>query len=160
MGMLLCLAWVLSFVEGLIPALPSMPPGIKLGLSNIVTIYCLFFINAKSALFISILKSVFVFLTRGPIAGLLSLAGGVFSVIVMATLKRYKSFSYLLLSIFGAVSHNIGQIAVSALLFKTASIFYYLPLLIVSGVAMGTVTATLMKVLLPALKRISNDKKG
>lgn len=159
MGMLLCLAIVLSFVEGMIPPLPALPPGVKLGLSNIVVIYCLFFLNVKSACGIAVLKSFFVLLTRGVTAGFLSLCGGLLSVIVMAIAIRPKKLSYLILSILGAVSHNIGQIAAASLLFKSATVFYYLPVLIVSGVLMGTLTAALMKVLLPALKRISGKRE-
>lgn len=156
--MLLCLAIVFSFIENMIPPLPTLPPGVKLGLSNIVTIYCLFFIDSKSAFSISALKSGFVALTRGYTAGILSFSGGILSVLVMLLFKR-KNPRYLILSVIGAISHNIGQLLVSAVLFKTTSIFYYLPVLIISGVVMGSVTATLMKVLIPALKRISIDKQ-
>ena len=38
-GMLAALALAFSFLEGLLPPLPMMPPGAKLGLSNIVTMY-------------------------------------------------------------------------------------------------------------------------
>lgn len=152
--MLLCLAIVFSFIENMIPPIPALPPGVKLGLSNIVTIYCIFFTDTKSALGISSLKSVFVLLTRGISAGILSFSGGILSVIMMSLFKR-KNPRYLILSIIGAISHNIGQLLVSAVLFKTTSIFYYLPVLVISGVVMGSVTATLMKVLIPALKRIS-----
>lgn len=159
MGMLLCLAIVLSFLEGMIPPLPTLPPGVKLGLSNIVVIYCLFFLNGKSACGVAILKSLFVFLTRGVSAGFLSLCGGLLSVIVMLIAIRPKKLSYLILSILGAVSHNVGQIAAASILFKSATVFYYLPILIVSGVLMGSATAALMKVLLPALKRISGRRE-
>lgn len=159
MGMLLCLAIVLSFVEGMIPPLPALPPGVKLGLSNIVVIYCLFFLNGKSACGVAVLKSLFVLLIRGVSAGFLSLCGGLLSVIVMLIAIRPKKLSYLILSILGAVSHNVGQIAAASILFKSATVFYYLPILIVSGVLMGSVTAALMKVLLPALKRISGRRE-
>ena len=42
MGLLFALAMALSFLESLLPALPMLPPGIRLGLSNIVTMYALF----------------------------------------------------------------------------------------------------------------------
>ncbi len=37
MGLLFALAMALSFLESLLPALPMLPPGIRLGLSNIIT---------------------------------------------------------------------------------------------------------------------------
>lgn len=42
MGLMFALAMVLSYVESMI-TVPGLPPGVKLGLSNIVTMYCVFF---------------------------------------------------------------------------------------------------------------------
>ena len=41
MAMLFALAIVLSFVEGLIAPMFALPPGVKLGLGNIVVMYCM-----------------------------------------------------------------------------------------------------------------------
>ena len=38
-GLLAALALALSFLEGLLQPLPMMPPGAKLGLSNIASMY-------------------------------------------------------------------------------------------------------------------------
>ncbi|MEG2597313.1 MAG: Gx transporter family protein [Oscillospiraceae bacterium] len=159
MGMLLCLAIVLSFLEGMIPPLPALPPGVKLGLSNIVVIYCIFFLNAKKAFGIVVLKSFFVFLTRGVSAGLISICGGLLSVLIMVIALHSKKFSILIISIFGAVSHNVGQLFASSLLLQSNTVFYYLPILIISGVLMGTLTATFTKMVLPVLKKISGKKE-
>jgi hypothetical protein len=40
------------------------------------------------------------------------------------------------------------------LILQTALIVYYLPILIVGGIAAGTITATILKVIMPALKRL------
>ena len=65
MGLLFALAMALSFLEALLPALPMLPPGIRLGLSNIVTMYALFVLGPVSGYTIAVLKSLFVLLTRG-----------------------------------------------------------------------------------------------
>ena len=39
MGLMLGLALALSFLESMLPVLPFLPVGVKLGLSNIVTMY-------------------------------------------------------------------------------------------------------------------------
>lgn len=44
MGLMFALAMVLSYVESMI-TVPGLPPGVKLGLSNIVTMYCVFFLG-------------------------------------------------------------------------------------------------------------------
>ena len=76
LGMLYAVAIVLSILEGWIVPFFGLPPGVKLGLSNIVVMYALFFIGWKEAYLLGILKALGVFLTRGGVAAALSLAGG------------------------------------------------------------------------------------
>ena len=75
MGLLFAVAVVLSYIEGMV-TIPGLPPGIKLGLSNIVTMYCVFFLGVPSAYTLAILKALSVLLMRGPTGALLSLLGG------------------------------------------------------------------------------------
>jgi heptaprenyl diphosphate synthase len=94
-GMLLALAAALSFLEGLLPVTAMLPPGVRLGLSNIVTMYALFFLGKKEALAVAAGKSLFVLLTRAPVAALLSFCGGVLSILVMlAVLRKKRRFLY------------------------------------------------------------------
>jgi heptaprenyl diphosphate synthase len=155
--MLLVLALVLSVMEGMLPPMPYLPPGFKLGLSNIVTMYTLFFMGKKQAFTIAALKSLFVFFTRGTTSGLLSFSGGITALFVMILLSFIfkEKISYLLLSIFGAVFHNIGQLAVAALLMANVYALWYAPILIVAGVVMGSVTGTVLRVVMPALERVN-----
>lgn len=156
---MLTLAIVLSFFESLMPALPFMPPGVKLGLSNIVTMYALFTIDRKTAFTLNVLKSVFVFTQRGVIAAALSLTGGIVSlvVIILLDLVLGKHISYLALSVAGAVFHNLGQFACVVLIFDDSAVLWYIPLLIVSGVVMGSVTGTLLNVVMPRLGTLKGE---
>lgn len=155
-ALFLAMTLVLSYVEHLLPALPFLPPGVKLGLSHIIIMYCLFVIGSPSALLLAILKSLFVFLTRGLIAGLLSALGGLFSLLIMSLLVRlHKKLSYTFLSIIGAISHNIGQLIGASLLISHSVLLYYLPVLLISGLIMGLITGTLLRVVMPALHRIN-----
>ena len=153
-GLMLALSVVLSLVEGTLPALPALPAGVKLGLSNIVTMYAVFFLGAGQAIFIAAMKSCFVFLTRGATGGFLSLCGGLLSVFTMLLLKRIPGLSTLFISIGGAVFHNIGQLLGAALLLQNAYSFYYAPVLILAGIAMGFATGTLLRFVMPCFKRI------
>ena len=49
-GMLFALSMALAFLEGLLPTVAFLPPGVKLGLSNIITMYALFCVGEKRAL--------------------------------------------------------------------------------------------------------------
>ena len=155
MGLLFGLAAILSTLEHSLPPVPLLPPGVKLGLANIAVMYCVFFIGNKQAFTLNILKSVFVLLVRGPLAGSLSFTGGILSVcIIVLLLKAFdRKISYIAVSSAGAVSHNIGQLAVCALILRTAGVVYYLPLLLIAGIATGAVTGVLLKALLPALRK-------
>ncbi len=154
MGMLFALALVLTWVEYLIPPLPMMPPGVKPGLSNIVVMYCLFYLGRRQAFTIVALKSVFVFLIRGGTSFLMSLTGGLCSTLVMMLLLLVTSekVSYLVISIAGAITHNLGQLTVASFLLGTGFVVAYLPMLLISGVLMGYLTGTLLRVLTPAFQ--------
>ena len=154
LGLLFALSMVLSFVEsgfaGLIPI-----PGIKPGLSNIVTMYCLFCLGRREAYTLALLKSCFVFLTRGAVGAAMSLAGGLLSVSVMLILLLFgeKKFSDTFLSVCGGVSHNVGQILMAMLVLGSTAVVYYLPVLMISGVARGVITGMLLRYLMPHLHR-------
>ena len=81
-GVLFALAMVLSFAESSIAPLLGLAPGMKLGLANVVVMYALLFLGGRAALALVLLKAGFGLLTRGAVAGLLSLAGGLLSLLV------------------------------------------------------------------------------
>lgn len=150
-------ALVLAIVENMLPPLPIAVPGVKFGLSNIAVMYALFFLGKKQAYTIGILKSVFVFVTRGGIAGLLSLSGGILSITVMILLMAIfrGKVTYLIISIFGAIFHNIGQFIVITIIYTGMNMWAYFPVLLVSGLAAGIVTSTLLKFIMPAFQRLA-----
>ncbi|MFO7611600.1 MAG: Gx transporter family protein [Clostridia bacterium] len=155
-GLLFATSIVLSLLEGMLPPLPIAVPGVKFGLSNIAVMYALFFLGAWPAYGIAVLKSAFVLVTRGMVAGILSLSGGFLSITVMLLLYCLlkNRLSYVIISVTGAISHNLGQFAVIALIYVGTSVWFYLPVLMISGVASGILTAVLLKAVLPALKRL------
>lgn len=160
MGLLYALAIVLSGVEYMIPPIPMLPPGVKLGLANIVTMYCLFFLGRKQMFLIVFLKSAFVFLIRGTAAFLISFSGGVTSALVMILLMALagEKISCLMLSVSGAIFHNVGQLIAASFLLGTDLFIFYLPLLVISGVMMGYLTGTVLKIVIPAFGRIKDSQ--
>ncbi len=151
------MALILTVVENSLPALPLPVPGVKFGLSNIVVMYALFFLKKSQAFSIAVLKGIFVIMTRGLIAGILSLSGGILSLTVMILLMTVtgKKASYMLESISGAVAHNLGQFTAISFIYTGMYLWAYLPVLLVSGVAAGIVTATLLRFIIPAFKRLA-----
>lgn len=136
-GMMIALAFVLSYIESLIPFSFGIP-GIKLGLSNLVVMVSLYQFSTKTAFGISVVRILLAGLTFGSLYSMLySLAGGLFSFVIMALLKKTKCFSVYGVSMAGGICHNIGQIAVASLILQTGLLVYYLPFLLVSGILAG-----------------------
>ena len=158
-GLMLSLVIVLAIIENFFPTLPFLPPGVKLGLANIIIMYSVFFTNKKQAIFLVIFKSLFVFLTRGFISSSLSFSGGILSIFIIIFFHKLlkEKISYITLSILGAVFHNLGQIITLGIITNNYYIWGYFPILIISGIIMGTVTGVVLKAVMPALKKINNN---
>jgi len=154
-------ALIISVVENSLPPVPGTIPGVKFGFSNIAVMYVLFFVGKKEAYAVAVLKSVFVFSTRGVIAAFLSLSGGLLSITIMVLLLLIfrDRISYLILSICGAVFHNIGQLIAVSLVYSNFYLLYYFPVLLVAGVVAGVATATLLKIIMPVFKRFRFSNK-
>lgn len=138
MGVMLAMLCALSFMESKICA--AFPYGIRIGLANVVIMLCLFSVNFKSAFTLSVLKSAFVFATRGVTAFFMSLSGGVLSILAVFLLLKIKKPSIMLCSVGGAIVHNLAQLCVCALILKSIYAFFYAPVLIIAGVIAGTLT--------------------
>lgn len=156
------IAIILSVIENSLPPLPMMVPGIKFGLSNIAVMYVLFFIGKESAYGVAVLKGIFVFGTRGWIASVLSLTGGILSITIMILLMAIfkERISYLILSIAGAVFHNIGQLIAVSIVYTNLYLMYFMPVLLVSGIIAGIVTSVLLNVIRPAFNRVGFNRKN
>ena len=141
LGMLVALAFVLSYIETLIPINLGIP-GAKLGLANLVVMVALYTLGTKEAL--SMVRILLTGLTFSSMAAMLySFAGGLLSFAVMYLAKRSKLFSAAGVSVLGGISHNAGQIFVAMWVLDTATLIYYLPVLAITGIASGTVIGLL-----------------
>lgn len=154
-GLLFALAMALSFAEGSL-VIPGLLPGMKLGLANIVVMYALFFMGPRQALFLDLLKALFVFLVSGWTAGFLSLCGGMFSLLVMWLLYYVLPIrpTWFILSVCGALAHNIGQLLGAGVIISSSLSLYYAPVMLVLGLVMGALTSLTLRAMLPALGRL------
>lgn len=136
-ALLAALAMVLSWLESLI-VFPGLLPGMKVGLTNLVVIFALYRMSLRDAAVISLVRVLLVSMTFGSAYSFAySLAGAVLSLAVMAGLKKLGKFSILGVSIAGGVCHNMGQLLVAMAVLGTARLGWYLPWLMVGGVAAG-----------------------
>lgn len=151
-GMLVALAFILSYVENLI-SFNFLVPGIKLGLANIVVLLALYLLGAKSALVLSIVRVVLVSFTFGNLYSLwYSLAGALLSYLIMLLLKKRKDFSIVGVSVAGGVGHNLGQILV-AMYVLGRGMLYYFSFLMIGGIITGTLIGILGAIVLKQVKK-------
>lgn len=143
-GVLIALALALSLVERIFPLSAIVPvPGIKLGLANVITMLALFYIGPAGALLILVSRCLLGALFSGITALIFSLSGGLLAFLAMLIIKMAygKAFSIFGVSIGGAAAHNIGQILAASALLGENLIYTYLPLLLLTGIATGVLTA-------------------
>ena len=160
MGMLTALAFVFSYIESLLPINLGVP-GIKLGLANLVIIVTLYTIGIKAACTLSLVRIVLTGFTFGnPVSMIYSLAGGLLSLVIMILAKRSKTFSVTGVSVLGGVFHNFGQIMVAAVVVEMASLFYYLPVLILSGTIAGVAIGMLASILIQRLIKMIEQNES
>ncbi len=153
-ALLIALAMVLSWLESLVP-ISAAVPGMKLGLTNLVILFALYRMSAADAAVISLFRVLLVSFTFGnAYAFAYSAAGAVLSLFIMWALKISGKFSTVGVSIAGGVGHNLGQIIVAALVLETEKIFFYLPVLMISGIAAGICIGVIGGMITNRLKNI------
>ena len=139
LGLFVALAFVLSYIEFMLPINIGIP-GAKIGLANLVVMVALYTIGERNAFILSVVRVVLVGLTFGNLAMMIySLAGAMLSFVAMLIAKRIKLFSVTGVSVVGGVFHNLGQIIVAIIVLDTASLIYYFPFLVVVGTISGIV---------------------
>lgn len=157
LAMLSSLALALSWVEAILPFQPGLP-GIKLGLANLVIVFVLSRMGAGSALLVNLVRILLAgFLFAGPFGTLYSLAGAAFSLAGMTVLtainqKREAAgktgcFSLYGISMTGGVLHNLGQLIVAVLFVSNRNLFFYFPVMILSGIAAGILNGIIVRLL-------------
>ena len=141
MALLCAIALTIFTVEAQIPALVPIA-GVKLGLSNIVTVYAVFTLGpweAASILFVRIfLSAVF----AGNFSTIFySLAGGGLSIVTTILLRCVLQKNQIWVAgVLGAIAHSIGQMAMAVLISGTPMLVIYLPVMIVCSIITGLFT--------------------
>ena len=189
-GVFTALAFILGFIESLLPSFTGIP-GVKAGFANIVTMAALYLFSGPtssskqqrpgqdlsigetagspgipketalelhptftgyiSALAISTVRILLGGISySGMNAMLYGLAGAVVSLTVMFLLSRLRIFSITAISVAGGTAHNLAQLFIAYLMLGNA-VVYYLPVLIISGLAAGIIIGVISAALIRRL---------
>lgn len=150
-ALLSALALIFSYIEVIIPFNTGIP-GIKLGIANLVIIVSLYYLGARYALLINIIRiMVGGLLFSGLFGAVYSMSGAFLSMLVMVLLKKTGLFSVTGVSMAGGVAHNLGQLLVAAFLVSNIKVFLYFPILIFSGIISGSLIGIISYIILRKL---------
>ncbi len=153
-GVFTALALLFSYIESLIPFHIGIP-GVKLGLANLIIVIALYKMNARQAFLLSVTRIVLAGFLFGNLFSILySLAGGMLSLIVMILLKKQNGFSVMGVSVAGGVFHNVGQLVIAMLVTESLNLFYYVPVLMISGLITGIFIGIIANEMLKRLRRL------
>lgn len=155
-AMLVAVMLVLGYIESLFVLGPI--PGIKLGLANTVLLLALYWLGIPESLQLMVIKVTLSSYLFGTLQTLqYSLAGGVLSMLGMIVMVyAIKGVSPIGAGITGGVLHNVGQVLMAMITLETASLLYYMAVLVAAGAVMGGITGSIvisMKGFLPYERR-------
>ena len=141
MAMLTAVALTIFVVEGQIPS-PVPLPGVKLGLSNIVTVFAVFALGSREAAAILFVRIFLGAVFAGNFSTILySGAGGLCAILTTIALKRVLKENQLFVAgCLGAMAHSVGQMAVAVAVTGTPGLLIYLPALLVCSIITGAFT--------------------
>ena len=151
LGIMGALALVIGFLEHmLIPDIPFLPVGAKPGLSNVVTMY------------ITLIKALFAFLTRGATAFFMSFCGGFLSTAVTCIMLKAgkKYFSFWGIGMVSAVMHNMGQLMAASFISGTLTLLNYGKYLLIFSLITGSVTGVVLLMTVPRVEKFSDSYKN
>ena len=156
MAMLISVSLSMFLLESLIPV-PILPPGAKLGLSNIIIIVALYILPSEiDALIVLIVRIILSAIFVGsPTILIFSLSGGLLSFVVMVIVKLTKRFSMIGVSVAGGFFHNVGQILAAIFVMESWQIVNYLTVLGICGVFTGVIIGIISN---EVVKRLPSQK--
>lgn len=141
MAMLTAVALIIFVVEAQIPALVPIP-GIKLGLSNIVTVWAVFTMGPRKAAMILAARVFLGAVFSGQMSTILySGAGGACAIGITILSRKFLTNKQIWVAgVLGSIAHCIGQMAVAIGVTLTPGLAAYLPVMIGIGMITGTFT--------------------
>ena len=141
MALLTAIALTIFMVEAQIPALVPVP-GVKLGLSNIITVFAVFAMGPKEAAAILFVRIFLGAVFAGNFSTIFySAAGGALAIGVTILLRKLLTNKQLWVAgVLGAIAHSIGQMAMAIAITQTMGLAAYLPVMILCSIVTGLFT--------------------
>ena len=141
LGLLTAIALTIFMVEAQIPSVIPLP-GVKLGLSNIVTVFTVFALSPGDGILVLAARIFLGAVFAGNFSTIFySGAGGLCAIAVTILLRKILQKNQLWIAgCLGAIAHSAGQMAMAMLLLGTPSVIVYLPVMIIISIITGLFT--------------------
>ena len=141
LGLLTAIALTIFMIEAQIP--PVVPvPGVKLGLSNIVTVFTVFTLGPGAGAAVLLCRVFLGAVFAGNFSTILySASGGALAILVTIGLRKILKGNQLWAAgCLGAIAHSVGQMIAAISITRTAGLLIYLPVMIVISIFTGLFT--------------------
>ena len=149
LSMMIAVAIILNVIEMSINVIPV--PGAKIGFANLVTVIVLYMYGFRSTSLVTILRVLLVGLLYRSftIPFWMGLGGAIISITTMGILKQWFKLHIITVSVFGAITHTLGQVMVGIYLLETDLLILYLPLMLLisipAGILIGVISQRFFK---------------
>ena len=141
LGLLTAIALTIFMIEAQIPAVIPIP-GVKLGLSNIVTVFAVFTLGPWDGVAVLACR-IFLGADAGFVVSniLVDAAGGFLSILVTTGLRKVlKENQIWAAGCLGAIAHSVGQMIAAIAITRTPGLLVYLPVLVIISIFTGLFT--------------------
>ena len=153
MALLTAIALTIFLVEARLPGLVPVP-GVKLGLSNIVTVWAVFTMGPAQGAMILACRVFLGAVFSGQMSTIFySGAGGLCAIAVTILSRRFLTRKQIWVAgVLGAMAHSAGQMVMAVLLTGTPGLAAYLPVMLLISVFTGSFTGLCAQFLTERLK--------
>lgn len=144
LAVLTAIAIVVNLIESMIPLIPGT--AFKIGLANVIILVVMFGYGPIEGLSVGLARIFLSFLLAPPNATfLLSITGGLVSLLVMLVFRLINKFSIIPVSIVGSIMHVTGQLIAARFIDQTlaAAVTYYAPIMLGLSIPAGVITGIL-----------------
>lgn len=141
LGLLTAIALTIFMIEAQIPAVVPIP-GVKLGLSNIVTVFTVFTLGPWDGVAVLACRIFLGAVFAGNFSTILySAAGGFLSILATMGLRKVlKENQIWAAGCLGAIAHSVGQMIAAIAITRTPGLLIYLPVLVIISIFTGLFT--------------------
>lgn len=151
LSLLTAIAIVVNIIESMIPLIPGT--AFKIGFANVVILIVMFGYGPLEGLIVGVIRLLLsTLLAPASATFLLSITGGVLSIVAMLLLGVFRKFSIIPISVVGSIVHVLGQLLAARFIDITfaQAVSYYAPIMlglsIPAGILTGIIASRILKV--------------